>query len=637
MIVPMKKVSIVVLAAHKRRALRKLAAAGVMHVHTEAATGIEIDNVAEKLALVQRAIGVLGDQNEETAATTAGDALGRSDESILEEALTLASELAQTQEEIRGTREELDRTTRELERLSQWGDFDPADLHALASRGVVLRIYALPPDRAAAFPDRHERVVLSKDKNLVRFVARIASDLISPDGEFPDDLDDFPPLDLPVVSTRELRERRARLEERFDALHAQIAEEAHRHRLLDSAKEILIRHLEFESVAGVMDQDEQIAALTGFVPTEDVAGLRAEAPSIGWALLIRDPEPDDNVPTKTKNPRAVGIIRPVFQLLGTTPGYHELDISFWFLLFFILFFAMIIGDGGYGAILFAVSIAALIGSGRKAKKTGGRVGDGPILLFVLSVATIVWGALTGTWFGADAIAEAVPFRYFVFEPLATYNPRSAQNVQLFCFIVGTVQLSIAHVWNFIRELKKKPVLKAFAQLGWLAMVIGLYSLVLNVVLAAMGFGMPTYALYLVGGGLGFVLIFSEQRQGQNFLVGVGKGIAGLMTTFLDSISAFSDIISYIRLFAVGLASVEIAKSFNAMASPVIEGGGFGIVAGVLILLLGHTLNLAMGGLSVIVHGVRLNMLEFSGHLGLEWAGAPFRPFGRSLEQNNNAN
>ena len=635
MIVPMKKVSIVVLAAHKRRALRKLESAGVMHVHTEAASGVEIDNVGEKAALVQRALGIVGDQEEAAKDAAVGDG-APSDESVLEEAIALASELAQTQEEMRTTREELDKTTRELERLAPWGDINPADVHDLASKGVVLCVYALSPDRAAAFPDRYDRVILSKTKNLVRFVARIPNELITPDGEFPDDLDDFVSLDLPAVSTGELRERHARLEDRIDALREQIAKEAPRYALLERAKQILDRHLEFESVAGVMDQDENLASLTGFVPVEDVESLRAEATNIGWALLIRDPEPGDNVPTKTKNPRAVGIIRPVFKLLGTTPGYRELDISFWFLLFFVIFFAMIIGDGGYGAILFVASIAALIGSGRKAKKTGGRMGDGPILLFVLSISTIVWGALTGTWFGADAIARAVPFRYFIFEPLASFNPRSAQNVQLFCFILGTVQLSIAHVWNFVRELRKKPVVKAFAQLGWLAMVIGLYSLVLNVVLAAMGFGMPTYALYLIGGGLAFVLIFSEQKQGQNFFVGVGKGIAGLMTTFLDSISAFSDIISYIRLFAVGLASVEIARSFNAMASPAIEGGGFGIVAGVLILLLGHTLNLAMGGLSVIVHGVRLNMLEFSGHLGLEWAGVPFRPFGQNLEKTSSA-
>jgi V/A-type H+-transporting ATPase subunit I len=110
-------------------------------------------------------------------------------------------------------------------------------------------------------------------------------------------------------------------------------------------------------------------------------------------------------------------------------------------------------------------------------------------------------------------------------------------------------------------------------------------------------------------------------------VGIGKGLANLITIGLDGVSAFTDIISYIRLFAVGLASVEIAKSFNSMAEGMMDGIG-GIIGGILVLLLGHTLNLIMGALSVIVHGVRLNMLEFSGHLGMQWTGTPYRPFSK---------
>ena len=111
---------------------------------------------------------------------------------------------------------------------------------------------------------------------------------------------------------------------------------------------------------------------------------------------------------------------------------------------------------------------------------------------------------------------------------------------------------------------------------------------------------------------------------------LGKSKGTRSTLFLDSISAFSDIISYIRLFAVGLATVEIAKSFNSMAAGLGDGAA-GIIGGILILIFGHTLNLAMGGLSVIVHGVRLNMLEFSGHLGIEWTGIPYKPFKGSID------
>lgn len=107
-------------------------------------------------------------------------------------------------------------------------------------------------------------------------------------------------------------------------------------------------------------------------------------------------------------------------------------------------------------------------------------------------------------------------------------------------------------------------------------------------------------------------------------------MAGFFTTFLDTISAFSNIMSYIRLFAVGMASVAIAQSFNAMASGMLK--GFALPAGILVLVIGHGLNLVMGLLSVVVHGVRLNLLEFSGQLGMEWTGIQYQPFAETVEE-----
>ena len=154
------------------------------------------------------------------------------------------------------------------------------------------------------------------------------------------------------------------------------------------------------------------------------------------------------------------------------------------------------------------------------------------------------------------------------------------------------------------------------------MILGLYFLVINLVVG--GAPVSQTAMYMMIGGLAGVFIFGQQKKGVNFFVGVLKGFSGIINLFLDSIGAFSDIISYIRLFAVGLASVAIAASFNAMAEPLMHGPAF--IGAVVILFLGHSLNLAMGLLSVIVHGVRLNMLEFSGHLGMEWVGIKYEPF-----------
>jgi V/A-type H+-transporting ATPase subunit I len=126
------------------------------------------------------------------------------------------------------------------------------------------------------------------------------------------------------------------------------------------------------------------------------------------------------------------------------------------------------------------------------------------------------------------------------------------------------------------------------------------------------------------------LIFSEQTGG-NFAKNVGKGFGGSITTFISVLSSFSDIISYIRLFAVGMAGAAIAASFNEMAAGVPEGPAR-IIGGGLILILGHALNLTLNGIAVMVHGVRLNLLEYAGHLGMEWSGYKYSPLALNKKQ-----
>ena len=136
---------------------------------------------------------------------------------------------------------------------------------------------------------------------------------------------------------------------------------------------------------------------------------------------------------------------------------------------------------------------------------------------------------------------------------------------------------------------------------------------------------------IIGGLIGFVLVcvFSAQGPGIRFSEGLKHGLGGFFTTFLDTISSFSNLMSYIRLFAVGMASLAIAQSFNSMGEGMF--GGVLTIVGILIIILGHVLNLVMGLLSVVVHGVRLNLLEFSGALGMEWAGYNYEPFRKTVQ------
>jgi V/A-type H+-transporting ATPase subunit I len=149
---------------------------------------------------------------------------------------------------------------------------------------------------------------------------------------------------------------------------------------------------------------------------------------------------------------------------------------------------------------------------------------------------------------------------------------------------------------------------------------GLYFLIQTIVFKK---PLPGAAIWLIGIGFGINFIFVQQEG--NFFKGFLSSFKNIIPIALNSISCFSDIISYVRLFAVGLATVKVAEAFNEMAAGV-GFDSFAIVGSIFILIFGHSLNMVMAGMSVMVHGVRLKMLEFSGHMELQWSGTKYKPF-----------
>jgi len=377
---------------------------------------------------------------------------------------------------------------------------------------------------------------------------------------------------------------------------------------------------EYSSISNTAEGEEGLVWLTGYIPEDDVESFKAVAKKQNWAYGLDDiADDDEQVPTKVKYNKITRLMIPVFDILGTVPGYREYDISFWFLGFFTLFFAMIIGDAGYGFIFLLAAIALHV--------KGKKLTDLVMLVYVLSIGTIVWGSLTGTWFGLEG-AMKIPFlkglvipsfanypQYFGVETTAQQNA-----IMKFCFIIGVIQLVLACIMNIKRKIKEKD-LSLVADLGWLIAIVALYFIVLFLVIGEAVNLMPV-AIFV---GVGFVLVvcFGGMSPDKTFAEGLKSGLGDAFTTFLNTISAFGNIMSYIRLFAVGMASLAIAQSFNNMAA------GFSgplVIVGAVIMIIGHVLNLVMGLLSVVVHGIRLNLLEFSGQLGMEWSGIAYNPF-----------
>ena len=279
---------------------------------------------------------------------------------------------------------------------------------------------------------------------------------------------------------------------------------------------------------------------------------------------------------------------------------------------------MILGDAGYGLIFLLITIIGRI-TIRKAPA------EPFLLLLITSITTIIWGAMTGNWFGVEALSQNSLFSLMIVPKIASFAAAEGTDklIMHLCFIMGGVHLSVAHLMNFIRFF---PSLKAFSELGWLSVLWGLYFVIRTLVLK-----LPQHPLsmWLLGGGILLVIVFSEQTG--KFFTGLKKGFGNIILIALNSIGFFSDIVSYVRLFAVGLATLEVAKSFNAMASGMGDGVA-AIIISSLILFFGHALNIILGCMSLIVHGVRLNMLEFSGHLNMEWSGNEYKPFKKREEK-----
>jgi V/A-type H+-transporting ATPase subunit I len=605
MIVPMKKVSLVVMEKYREDSLEKLRELGVLHLETRRAQSPRLEALLEKKSRAEQAAGVLRSyENPKTPAPPAKAADGA-------DAIERTLSLVETRKTLQ---EDLQNSGREASRIEKWGDFRPGDLKFLEDNGVPILLYELPVKRYEQLSGEQKVIVLGRDKVFV-YCALVG-------GALPAET----PFAMPAKSLGELQAEAAEKRAALAAIEKDLAGMAAAVPLIRGELGRIQQDIAFESARLSMEKVEnadmpggiEVALITGFVP-EDLAGVvKRGAMENGWAVLIDDPAETDNPPSLLRDNPFARLVHPLFNFLGTIPGYREYDVSFSYLLYFCVFFAMIFGDAAYGLIL--LTIAAILAF--RYRKKSGKVPDAVRLFLLLSGGTIVWGAVTGSWFAAPMDKLPGFLRMLVlpaFDPARAGGDVGVQNnVQFFCFTIGITHLVYAHAKNIKRAL---PSLSAIGQAGWLTMMVGLYFLVLFMLLKK---PMPPFTIPLIGGGLGAYFVFNKQTGG-NFFRNILASLSDFLSTFLSAVSSFADIISYIRLFAVGLAGAAISQSFNGIAlgmpSVILR-----IFAGSIILVFGHGLNLAMNTLSVVVHGVRLNLLEYAGHLGLEWSGYSYRPF-----------
>ncbi len=603
MIVRMKKVYVVARGGDRQKMLDSLAQLGVVHIVPAPGTGGAAD--AATLAALDelgRAIQIL------QLVTPAGDKPPIPAQQAAREALTIHRESIEL-------RNRLGMLHRQIEHLALWGDMRLESLAALQRAGAAVQFWRVPP--AAAGDVKAELVTPLGVSQKMRLLA-----VVNPQGPLPEggDVVPPPPRDRPTLKVEALAVDQALIDGglRLVQLAKMLPQiEIEREHLLQQA-----RHAAAGNSALV---GADLLAIQGWAPAPKAERLADDLAAQGLeaAVNAQDPAPDDQPPTLLAPPFWARPILGLLKILGTVPGYREYDITPAFMVALPVFAAMLIGDGGYG-LLFLLLPAIFYR--RVVRKMGADVTH---LLLVLGVTTLVWGVITASFFGRSfedmkeaggvlaALGAGLDSLRLV-KVDVNLQQSTLHRLMHICFVLGAIHLSFAHLW---RAKVRFPNLNFISSVGWAMVMWAVYGVVCELVLNKAWWG--TIYEYLLWAGLPLAVIFNNPSRNVLRMV----LIDGVASSIFPIISTLSDVISYVRLMAIGLAGSMLALTFNDMA----VGIGFWPLT-VLVLILGHGLNIGLCLIALFAHGVRLNILEFGNNLGMEWSGYAYEPFARKQEK-----
>jgi V/A-type H+-transporting ATPase subunit I len=397
------------------------------------------------------------------------------------------------------------------------------------------------------------------------------------------------PTPLPSKSISNLRARLLRVESEMEELdYRRIGLTLYTDKLGESLDEADDRAALDRAALVSLDQS-QVFAVQGWAPRARSAALAQFASDRKLALTIEAPEPQDTPPTLLDNPPALsggeGLVT-----FYKTPGYSTWDPSIVVFLSFAVFFAMIISDAGYGLLLGLILWA-----------TWNRISASGLrgLMVALVVATIFYGMLVGTYFGLTPAPGSW---------LAAVHVLDAGNQTLMMLIA--IGIGVAHIGcaNLLAAWQGRSSLAALSSLGWTFMVFGGFGALLGKSFAAER--MFTVGIAALGLGGLMVLFFSSKEAFSLVPKLLFHRLVDGLKALTELSKGFGDVLSYLRLFALGLASIKLAEVFNGLAAGAFASKGVWVLVGLFVLLIGHTINFAMGIMSGVVHGLRLNVIEF---------------------------
>lgn len=509
-------------------------------------------------------------------------------------------------EDLVGKRNSLVRMSEEI---APWGDFDKSKAEELSLAGLQMHFYCILKKRfneqwAVDYPLE----IICDEGKKVHFV------IVG---------DDYKTFPLPETGSlkatvKELAEQIKSVDKEIERYRKVLADKSAEIPALESRIGDLSDELSLclAAAAGASAVEDTLTVFEGFAPTEDDDRLAQAFDAMDVLWISEAAKVEDNPPIKLKNDRFASKFEVLTDMYGR-PAYDGFDPTPFIAVFFLLFFAMCIGDMGYGLILVIVGLLL--------KKVRSFASLSPLVVY-LGLGTVVVGFFFHTFFSIDfSTWECVPEglkKIMVPAKVAGYD-----GTMVLALAVGVIHLLLAMIVKTIYATKNKGFLNSLSTWGWTLFWTGLTVIGIISLAGVIDKSVTKWAIIILG-IVCAIGIFPLNNIHRNPLVNVGSG---LWDTYNMATGILGDILSYLRLYALGLAGAMLGFAFNDLARMALGDGGARWIAFILIVVIGHTLNIAMAALGAFVHPLRLNFLEFFKNSDYEGVGVHYNP----LKKNNN--
>lgn len=600
MISKMKKLAFLIYHKDYDTFLEQVRNLGVVHVVTKSQGEAENQDLQATIRLSARyaaAIKLLEGMNVKAADKTSGNA--DKGEQILDKLEALQQHDAETNHRIQAIE-------KEITAMEPWGDFKMESLKRLRDAGYEVGFY-ICSDKVydEEWETQYHAVVINHIGSKVYFVTVTpVTETVSLDVEC---------AKIADRSLSEIIQEKEKLDaERTETENAmkELAENS-----IPDLKAAQVRTsqlVDFDKVKLSADSlaGNKLMLLEGWVPAENAQQLNDFLKSSEVYYEISDPVPGDNVPIQLNNKGFFKLFEPIMKLY-MLPKYNELDLTPFFAPFFMLFFGLCLGDTGYGLfILLGISGYRLI-----AKSISPSMKPILTLVQLLGLSTAICGLLTGTCFGFNLYDINVPFIQKMKEVIMLDN----QQMFNLSLILGAIQIIFGMTLKAVNQAIQFGFKYAISTIGWLLVLVSTAVAFAAPSVMAMG-GTLHLAILAVGG----LMVYLFNSPGKNIFLNIGLG---LWDTYNMATGLLGDILSYVRLFALGLSGGILAGVFNSLAvgmSP--DNVIAGPIVMVLIFVIGHSINIFMNVLGAMVHPMRLTFVEFFKNSGYEGGGKEYKPF-----------